>query len=392
MTSYNKKIKKICTVTGSRADFGILLNLLKKLNDHKNSRLSLIVTGTHLMKNYGMTKFEINENKLNIFKKIFISEKNERPIDISNVSSILIKKISKTFSILKPDLFIAIGDRYEIFISTYVATLFKVPIIHIGGGELTEGSYDNHFRHCISKMSTLHFVSHATYRKRLINMGENPNSVFNVGSLAIDNLRKMKLISKQVLEEKYKIDFDKKNFLVTFHPLTLDKNESIKQFQQLIKALTNLKNFNFIFTASNADQDGGKINRLIKNYSNSKKNINFVKSFGQKNYFSILQHIDGVIGNSSSGIIEVPSFKIGTVNIGDRQKGRIKSKSVVDCRPIYKEIMLAIKKISTKKFKQKIKNIKNPFEKRNTTDNIVKVIHLTNYKIKKTFYEKYNRK
>ena len=193
MTSYNQKKKNVCVVTGSRADFGILLNLLKKLNEHKKIRLSLIVTGTHLMKDYGMTKFEINENKLKIFKKIFISEKNEKPIDICNVSTILLKKISKTFSILKPDLFIAIGDRYEIFISTYVATLFKVPIIHIGGGELTEGSYDNHFRHCISKMSTLHFVSHATHRKRLINMGENPNSVFNVGSLAIDNLRKMKL-------------------------------------------------------------------------------------------------------------------------------------------------------------------------------------------------------
>ena len=387
MISYNKKIKKICILTSSRADFGIMQNLINKLN-LKKKRIKLIVTGTHLLKNYGMTKSEIEENNLQIYKKIFISDKNDHPADISNVSSVLLKKLSKIFKVLSPDLFIALGDRYEMLISSFVATLYKVPIVHIGGGELTEGSYDNHFRHCISKMACLHFVANNAYRKRLINMGEKPSTVFNVGSLALDNLKSLKLISKSELEKKYKLDLSNKNFLITFHPLTLDDNASLSQFRQLLKAIQSFKNFNFIFTASNLDYEGGKINKLIINHLNNNKNIWFIKSFGQRNYFSLLRQINGVIGNSSSGIIEVPSFKIGTVNIGDRQKGRIKSKSIVNCKPFHKDIVNAIKKISSKKFKESLKYIKNPFEKKDTADNIIRVIETTKYNIKKVFYEK----
>lgn len=389
LSKSKNKVKNICVVTGSRADFGIISNLLKNLDTHKKSRIKLIVTGTHLMKNYGMTEKEINQNKLKIFKKVFIPEKNEKSFDIGNNSSIILKELAKIFEILKPDLFIAIGDRYEMLISSYISTLFKVPIIHIGGGEQTVGSYDNQFRHSISKMSSLHFVSHHTYKERLIKMGENPNSIYNYGSLAIDNLKRIKPLTKQELEKKYRVDFKKKNFLVTFHPLTLDKNKSIKEFKQLIRAVLYFKNFNFIFTAANGDQDGGKINSLIQKYAKSYRNIFFIKSFGQNNYFSILRQIDGVIGNSSSGIIEVPSFKIGTVNIGDRQKGRYKSKSIIDCKQDYNEIIKAIKKISSKDFITSLKNTKNPFEKKNTLKKMIKKIHNYNYSLKKTFYEKY---
>ena len=182
---FNNKVKNICVVTGSRADFGIINNLLKNLDTHKKSRIKLIVTGTHLMKNYGMTEKEINQNKLKIFEKVFIPEKNEKSFDIGNNSSIILKKLAKIFEILKPDLFIAIGDRYEMLISSYISTLFKVPIIHIGGGEQTEGSYDNQFRHSISKMSSLHFVSHHTYKERLIKMGENPNSIYKLHTICV---------------------------------------------------------------------------------------------------------------------------------------------------------------------------------------------------------------
>ena len=190
MISFSKKKKTFCVVTGSRADFGIIHNMLIKLNLDKKINLKIIVTGSHLLKSYGMTKSEIMENNLKIYKKIKINSKNNVPHE-SKSSSLILNKLSKIFSTLNPDLLIVLGDRYEMLVSSYVATLHKIPIAHIGGGELTEGSYDNQFRHSISKMSSLHFVSHHTYKERLIKMGENPNSIYNYGSLAIDNLKRI---------------------------------------------------------------------------------------------------------------------------------------------------------------------------------------------------------
>lgn len=388
MISFSKKKKTFCVVTGSRADFGVIHNMLIKLNLDKKINLKIIVTGSHLLKSYGMTKSEIIENNLKIYKKIKINSKNNVPHDISKSSSLILNKLSKIFSTLNPDLLIVLGDRYEMLVSSYVATLHKIPIAHIGGGEQTEGSYDNQFRHSISKMSSVHFVSHKIYKKRLINMGELPKNVFNFGSLALDNIKNIDLISKKSLEKKFSIKFRKINFLVTFHPLTLDNKQTKKQFLALLKAISIFKDYNFIFTAANADHEGYIINNMIKKFMRNKKNIFYVKSFGQKNYFSVLKYISGIIGNSSSGIIEVPSFKVGTINIGDRQMGRIKSKSVVNCKPNVKNISNSIKRVLSKKFQKSIRYNKNPFEKKNTIKNIKKVLKNFNLKnIKKSFHE-----
>lgn len=385
--------KKIIVVSGSRADFGIMRKFLKKLNTHKKFKLNLVATGSHLIKNYGMTINEIKKNKIKVCKKIFIDQKNETPHNISVSSSIILRQLSKAVMSIKPDFAIIFGDRYEMLISSYLFTLYQVPIVHIGGGELTEGSYDNQFRHSISKMSNLHFVSHHTYKKRLISMGENPKTIFNFGSLSTDNLKKENFLTLKKLSTKYGLNFKRENFLVTFHPLTLDSKQTFRQFKILVNAINQFNKYNFIFTASNADQEGNKINKYINHLVKKHKNFFYIKSFGQKNYFSVLRYVKGVIGNSSSGLTEVPSFKIGTINIGDRQKGRVKSESIIDSKANKNSITLAIKKIISSKFKRKLRKVKNPFAKKNTADKIIRVLIKFNFnKNKKIFYEKNTRK
>ena len=377
----NKKI--FCVVTSSRAEFGILRNLLLELKNNSSIAMKLIVTGSHLSKKHGFTIKEIVKSNLNIYKKIATICRNDEPNDISKSASIILKKLSNIFSYLKPDLLIVLGDRYEILIAAFVATLHKIPIAHISGGEITEGSYDNQFRHSISKMSFLHFVSNYIYKKKLILMGENPKNIFNFGNISLDNLKREVFVSKEKIEKKFNIKFSKTNFLVTYHPETLSEKSSKIHFKEILKAISKFKKYNFIFTSSNSDEEGNIINSMIVKYVMGRKNAFFVKSFGQTYYFSVLKNVDGVIGNSSSGIAEAPSFKIGTVNIGDRQKGRIKCKSVIDCPSKAKNIYNSIKKIIDKKFKKKINKTINPFEKKNTIKNITKV--LCNIKLNQNF-------
>ena len=372
LSKSNKKI--FCTVTSSRAEFGILRNLLLGLRKDSSLTTKLIVIGSHLSKQHGFTINEIVKSNLNIYKKIPTIYENDKPHDICKSTSIILKKLSKIFSYLKPDLLIVLGDRYEILVTAFVATLHKIPIAHISGGETTEGSYDNQFRHSISKMSFLHFVSNYIYKKKLIQMGENPKNIFNFGSISLDNLKREVFISKQKIEKKFNIKFRKTNFLITYHPETLSKKSSKLHFREILKAISKFKKYNFIFTSSNSDEGGDIINSMIIKYVKGRKNAFYVKSFGQTNYFSVLKNVDGVVGNSSSGITEAPSFKIGTINIGDRQKGRIMCKSIINCSPEFKKIYNSIKQIVGKKFKKKISKATNPLEKTNTIKNIKKVL------------------
>ena len=375
--------KNFCVVTSSRAEFGILRNLLLELKNNSSIAMKLIVTGSHLSKKHGFTIKEIVKSNLKIYKKITTIYRNDEPDDISKSASIILKKLSNIFSYLKPDLLIVLGDRYEILIATFVATLHKIPIAHISGGEITEGSYDNQFRHSISKMSFLHFVSNDIYKKNLILMGENSKNIFNFGSISLDNLKKEAFISKEKIEKKFDIKFGKTNFLVTYHPETLSEKSSKLHFREILKAISKFKKYNFIFTSSNSDEGGNIINSMIVKYAKRRKNTFYVKSFGQKYYFSVLKNVDGVIGNSSSGIAEAPSFKIWTINVGDRQKGRIRCQSIIDCPSEYKKICNSIKQIVGKKFKKKISKVINPLEKKNTIKNIKKV--LCNIKLGKIF-------
>ena len=381
--------RKICIVTGSRADYGLLYWLMKEVETDKNLKLQLIVTGMHLSSKFGLTYKEI-EKDFKIDKKINISLFSDTSEGISRSMGIAQKSFSKAYNELKPDIVVVLGDRYEIFSAVSSAMISRIPIAHIHGGEATEGLIDEAIRHSISKMSHIHFTATKEYSKRVIQLGEVPNKVFNVGGAGIENIKRLKFLTKEEFEEKINFKLNIKNILVTFHPVTLENKTSKKHFQEILNSLDELKDTNIIFTKANSDTDGKIINQMIDQYTkkNSNKSIG-VASLGQLNYLSALQHIDFIVGNSSSGISEAPSFKIGTINIGDRQNGRIKAESVVDCLSNKKDIKRAIKRIYSAEFKNLLKNVKNPYGNGCASKKIIKVlktVKLDNI-LKKTFFD-----
>ncbi len=368
------KKRKVCVITGSRAEYGLLFWLLKEINTDKNLELQLIVTGMHLSPEFGLTFKEI-EKDFKINKKIDICLSSDTNLGISKSMSIAQTSFTKAYNKLNPDIILVLGDRFEIFSAVSSAMISRIPVAHLHGGEATEGLIDESFRHCITKMSHLHFTAAEDYYKRVIQLGENPRTVYNVGGLGIENIKKLKLLKKDQFEKSINFKLNKKNVLVTFHPITLEKNTSKKYFQEILFSLDNLKDTNIIFSKTNSDTDGKIINLMIDNYTkkNSFKSKG-VASLGQINYLSALQHVDCVIGNSSSGLLEAPSFKIGTINIGDRQRGRIKCESVIDCLPRRNSIKKAINKIYSIKFQKLLKNVKNPYENGNASKKIAKVL------------------
>ena len=372
----SKYKRKICFVTGSRSEYGLLKNLINSLSREKKILTKLIVTGSHLLKQYGKTLNEILRDRNKIFKEIKISSKNDHPKDIAKSTLQIIDGLSNVFKNYQPDLLVVLGDRYEVFITCYIATIFKIPIAHICGGEETLGSYDNQFRHAITKMSHIHFTTHEKYKKKILAMGENKKNIFNFGSLAFTDFHKKKFKNKFELEKKYNIKFREENFLITIHPETIDNRKLKANLKKIFKCFENkeFKKYSFIFTSSNNDEGGEIINKEIRKFVRNKKNSYFINSFGQSDYFSMLKNISGVIGNSSSGIIEVPSFKIGTINLGNRQHGRILARSVINCDFKTNKIQKNILKIINKKFKLKLKNLTNPYYKINTLENMKKVL------------------
>ena len=381
-------IRKICIVTGSRAEYGLLYWLIKEVEAEKKLKLQLIVTGMHLSKKFGLTYKEI-EKKFKIDKKINIHLSSDTSVNISKSMGIAQTSFAKAYDELNPDIVVVLGDRYEIFSASSAAMISKIPIAHIHGGEITTGSWDDTIRHCISKMAHLHFTATEEYRNRIIQLGEEPGRVFITGGMGIENIKKLNLLSKSELEKSLNFKLNKKNILVTFHPVTLENNTSKKQFQELLNAIDELSDTNIIFTKSNSDLDSDIINKMIDNYvKKNKKKCTKITSLGQLRYLSALQYVDAVIGNSSSGLIEAPNFKIGTVNIGDRQKGRVKAKSVIDCLPKKRDILKSLKKIYSMDFQKKLRTIQNPYDKGFSSKKIVKI--LTNFKLhnilKKSFY------
>ena len=381
--------RKICIVTGSRAEFGLLYWLIKKVMVDQDLKLQLVVTGMHLSSNFGLTYKEI-EKHFNIDKKINIQLSSDTSMGISKSMSIAQTSFSKAYNKLKPDIIVVLGDRYEIFSAASAAMIAKIPIAHIHGGEITEGSWDDSIRHCISKMAYLHFTATKEYKNRVIQLGEEPRRVFNVGGMGIENIKRLKLLDKNEFEKSINLKLNEKNILVTFHPVTLEYKTAKKQFQELLNAIKGLKNTNIIFTKSNSDIDGRIINHMIDEFvnKNSNKSAGFF-SLGQLKYLSALQYVDAIVGNSSSGLLEVPSFKIATINIGDRQKGRIKAKSVIDCSPNSKSIKKAFIKIYSRKFQEQLKKVKNPYGNKSASKQIIKVIKKIklNNILKKKFYD-----
>lgn len=355
-----KKIK-ICVVTGTRADYGLLFWLLKDLEQDEMFELELVATGMHLSAEFGFTYKEI-EKDFKISKKIEMSLASDSPKNITKAMGNAQILFADVYDEIKPDIVLVLGDRYEILSSVIAAMMARIPIAHLHGGESSEGLIDEPIRHSITKMSQLHFCATERYKSRIIQMGENPDRVFNVGGMGIENIKRLQLLSKTEFEQSTGVKIDKKNLLITFHPVTFEKNSSKKQFQEVLDAVTELNDTSLIFTKANSDIDGKVINQMIDEYAgrNSSNSYAFV-SMGQLKYLSAMQFIDGIVGNSSSGLTEAPTFKIGTINIGDRQKGRIKAKSVIDCLPNKASIKNALKKLYSKDFQSNLSEVENPY-------------------------------
>ena len=383
--------RKICIVTGARAEYGLFYPLLEKIRDDGRFELQIIATGMHLSAEFGLTYKEIEKDGFRINKKINILLYGDTEAGITKSIGLGITKFAGAISYLKPNIVILLGDRFETFAAAVAAFVARIPIAHIHGGELTEGAMDEAFRHSITKMSLLHFTSTEEYRMRVIQLGESPERVFNVGALGIDNIHNSKFLSKKELENNLNLKFDKKNILVTFHPVTLENNSAEFQFKQLLSALSGLEDVKSILTKANAETDGRIINRLIDNYmKNNPGRVIAFASLGRLRYLSTIQFVDAVAGNSSSGIIEVPSFGKPTVNIGDRQKGRIKAKSIIDCEPDKKNVTLAIKKALSKEFSEFCKTVDNPYGDGHAAERIFRILKKNlakNLDIKKPFYD-----
>ncbi|MBU1659478.1 UDP-N-acetylglucosamine 2-epimerase (hydrolyzing) [bacterium] len=381
--------KKICAITGSRAEYGLLFWLLKEIEADSDLELQIIVTGMHLSPEFGLTYKEI-EKEFKINKKVEMLLSSDTPLGISKSMGLAQIGFAEAYEDLKPDIVLVLGDRYEIFSAVSTAMIAGIPIAHLHGGELTEGAFDDAMRHGITKMSHLHFTAADVYKNRVIQLGEQPKRVFNFGGMGIENIKRLKLLSKEEFEKSIDFKLGNKNILVTFHPVTLENATASQQFQELLDALDELQETHIIFTKANSDTQGRVINKMIDLYvsRNLHTSISFI-SMGQLRYLSALQYIDTLLGNSSSGLLEAPSFKIATINIGDRQKGRIKASSVIDCEPNLASIQNAIQKSYSKEFQKTLRNTSNPYGEAMASKKIKEIIKNTDLNdiLKKQFYD-----
>jgi len=381
-------MNKICVITGTRAEYGLLSRVMRLIKDDADLQLQIIATNMHLSVEFGETYKDIEADGFIIDKKIPILS----PSDTANATAKSVGKgiigFADAYEELRPDMIMVLGDRYEILAAVSAALFYKIPVIHLHGGEITEGVYDDAMRHAITKMAHLHFTSTEEYRKRVIQMGESPETVYNVGALGCDNIRHVSLMSKKELEKLLNFPLDRNTILVTFHPVTMENNTAEAQFKELLSAIDTFSTLRSIFTMPNSDTNGRIIMDLIKEYvaKNPEKSVWFT-SLGMRRYLSVLQYIGAVVGNSSSGIIEVPSFHIPTLNIGDRQKGRIAATSVLNCLPIECDIREKLTIITEPGYIEGLKDVKNPYDKPNTAQEIVKIIKKNkNTLARKTFY------
>ncbi|MBE6087266.1 MAG: UDP-N-acetylglucosamine 2-epimerase (hydrolyzing) [Clostridium beijerinckii] len=384
-------MKKVCIVSGSRAEYGLLKPLIKRVNDDNQLELQLVVTGMHLSPEFGLTYKDIENDGFEINEKVEILLSSDTSIGISKSMGLAMISFSEVFERLQPDILIILGDRYEIFAVASVAMNFKIPIAHLHGGETTEGAVDEAIRHSITKMSYLHFTSEDKYRKRVIQLGEDPKRVYNFGAISKDSIRSLKLLDKNELEKEIEMNFDKRVALLTFHPTTLEENTAKIQFANILQALDEFKNLKVIFTKANSDQSGRIINIMIDEYVelNKDKCVSFT-SLGQLRYLSAMKYCDFVIGNSSSGIIEAPLFGKPSINIGDRQKGRIQKSTIINCKAEKEEIKKSISLALSDEFTASSINTDfkmQPFVAEKIIDVIKDYLENNKIMLKKKFYD-----
>jgi len=381
---------KICIVTGTRAEYGLLKPLMDKIKGDADFTFQLLVTGAHLSPEFGLTYKQIEADGYPIDAKVEMLLSSDTPEGITKSMGLGMVGYADALKQLQPDLLIILGDRYEMLAVASTALIFRIPIAHIHGGEITEGAYDDAIRHSITKMSALHFTSTEAYRKRVIQLGEQPERVFNVGAIGLDNFKSLTLLTKDQLEKELNIRFKKYNYLVGFHPETLSKQSVKEQFEELLKAIDKQNDSFFIFTKANADTNGRIINQMVERYvqENPDRAVLFT-SLGSLRYLSVMKAATAVVGNSSSGILEAPSIPTATINIGDRQKGRIQANSILNCEAKLQEIEGCIDKVKSKEFRHIVVKSINPYGNGNTSQQIMNVLKSLNLRdlSLKSFYD-----
>lgn len=366
--------RKICVVTGTRAEYGLLRWVMDGICKSPLLELQLIATGMHLSPEFGLTVQEIEADNYRIDRKLEMLLSSDTPVGITKSIGLGTIGFGDALSELQPDMLLVLGDRFEIFAAATAALIARIPIAHIHGGELTEGAFDDAIRHSITKMAHLHFVAAKEYRQRVIQMGEDPDRVFLVGGLGVDAIKRFKLMTREELEASLDFSLGARNLLITFHPVTLEHNTSEHQMCELLAALDQLENTHLIFTMPNADTDGRILIQMIQEFCAVRPHAKAFTSLGQYRYFSCIQHVDGVVGNSSSGLAEVPSFKKYSVNIGDRQKGRLRAPSVIDCSPNKEEILKSIGLIYRNRAHGAWASWRSPYEGADSPAKIVQIL------------------
>lgn len=389
MTMNQSMTRKICVITGTRADYGLLRWVMQGIKDDSDLTLQVIATGMHLSPEFGLTYREIEQDGFQIDRKIEMLTSSDTSVGIAKSMGLGLIGFADALNELKPDLIVVLGDRFEIFAAASAALVARIPVAHLHGGETTEGAFDESLRHSITKMSHLHFVAAEVYRQRVIQLGEQPESVFLVGGLGIDNIKRLTLLSRSELEASLGFKLAQKNLLVTFHPVTLETATAADQMAELLVALAELKDTQLIFTMPNADTDGRALIKMVEKFVEQHHNAHAHTSLGQLRYLSCIAQVDGVVGNSSSGLLEVPSFGKGTINIGDRQRGRLQATSVINSAPDRKNISAAIKKLYSADFQVSLSNTRNPYGEGGTSEKIVTTIknYAINGIMKKAFYD-----
>ena len=366
--------RKLCVVTGSRAEYGLLRWVMEGVKNHPDLVLQVVTTGMHLSPEFGNTYTEIEKDGFVIDKKIPILNGQDSPDAIAKAMGAGMIGFSDALTELKPDLLVLLGDRFEIFSAAAVALVARIPIAHIHGGETTEGLIDEAIRHSITKMSHFHFVATETYRKRVVQLGESPDRVFNVGGLGVDVISKLEIIPREQLEDEMQFEFQKNNLIVTFHPVTLEHNSASRQVTELLRALGQFPDLGLIITLPNSDTEGKAIAPLLTEFARKNPKSKVYKSLGSKKFLSCLALVDGVIGNSSSGLLEAPTLRKGTINIGDRQRGRLMANSVIQCEPLAKNIERALLEFYSADFQHLLATVDSPYGKAGASEKIVSTL------------------
>ena len=381
--------RKICIITGTRAEYGLLRWVMQGIKADPELTLQIIATGMHLSPEFGLTYREIEQDGFQIDRKVEMLTSSDTPVGIAKSMGLGLIGFADALNDLHPDLIVVLGDRFEIFSAVSAALVARIPVAHLHGGEATEGSIDEALRHSITKMSHLHFVAAEEYRLRVIQLGEQPDRVLLVGGLGADNICRLKLLDREALQQSLGFELGQKSLLVCFHPATLETNTAAQQMAELLAALAELRNTQLVFTMPNADTDGRVLIQLIEQFVAQHANTRAYTSLGQLRYLSCMAHVDGVVGNSSSGLLEAPSFQKGTINIGDRQRGRLQAASVINCEPTRQSITSALGHLYSANFQSGLSKVISPFGEGGASNAIVakiKSIPLSGV-LKKRFYD-----